>query len=204
MRQQRHGGLGAHERLPRLRGVHGDVRELFGIGLHFQAAVREQERPLLAQVAVGHHHDEERADQLHARRGLEDLQAGAQHVARGMACAGHHAVGAAGLHHHHAEVQHVVHEAHRRLGRHPLGLAQLVERLGEPFAQLGRARVDDARTAELVGAGRDGVGVAEDDEVGDVVGQDALGRRQGALVVAFGQHDRLAIRFGAGEHRFQE
>ena len=204
MRQQRYGGVGAHERLPRLRGVHGDVRELLGVGLHFQAAVREQERALLPQVAVGHHHDEERADQLHARRGLENLQAGAQHVARGVARAGHHAVGAARLHHHHAEVQDVVHELLGLLGRHSLRLAQLVELRCEPGAQIGRARVDDARAVKCVRAGCDGVRVAQDDQVGDVVGKDALGGGQRALVVALGQHDRLTVRFGAGEHRFQE
>ena len=50
----------------------------------------------MAQVAVGHVHDEERAHHLRARSGLQDLQGRAQHVAGGVAGARDEAVRFAG------------------------------------------------------------------------------------------------------------
>ena len=41
---------------------------------------------------------------------------------------------------------------------------------------------------------------AQDDEVRNPFGQDALGRLQRALVVALGQHDRLQVALGANQH----
>ena len=35
--------------------------------------------------------------------------------------------------------------------------------------------------------------VADEDEVGNVVGQHAVGSRQGALLLSFGEHDALLV-----------
>ena len=121
-----------------------------------------------------------------------------------MASAGHHAVGKAGLHHHDAEVQHVVQLLVGGFGGHALRFAQLVELACKLGAQLGRARVHDPRTVESVCGGFDGGRVAKDDEVGHAVGQDALRSRQRTLVVAFREHDGLLVLRGSGEHGIEK
>ena len=204
MRQHGHYRLGADEVLPRPRGVHGNVGKLLGVGLNLQAAVAEQERAVLAVFAVRHHHDEEAADQLHARGGLQDLQAGAQHVAGCVARAGNHAVGTAGLHHHDAEVQHVLHRFGGLFRGHALVLAQLVERVGELGGKLGRARVDQLRAFEVAPRCLDALDVAQDDEVRHILRQDSLGGFKRARVVAFCQHDGLLVGFCASDHGFQK
>ena len=181
-----HHGLGAHEGFPGLRGVHGDVRELLGVGLDLQAAVAEQEGAVLAVLAVGDHHDEEAADQLHARGGFEDLQAWAQDVAGGVAGARDHAVGAAGFHHEHAEEQHVAHLLGGLLEGHALVLAQLVEGVRELVVQVGVLRVDQRGAVELAPGFLDGGHVAQDDQVRDALRKDGLGGFERARVVALG------------------
>ena len=179
-------GLGAHKGFPGVGGVHCDVRELFSIGLDLQTAVAEQERAVLAILAVGNHHDEEAADQLHARGGFEDLQAGAQHVAGGVAGAGDHAVGAAGLHHEHAEEQHVAHLLGGLLRGHALMLAQLVQGVRELVVQIGVLRVDQRCAVERASRFLDGGHVAQDDQICDALGQDGLSSFERTRVVALG------------------
>ena len=144
-----HHGFGADKGFPGLGGVDGDVRKLLRVRLDLQAAVAEQERAVLAVLAVGDHHDEEAADQLHARGGFEDLQAGTQHVAGGMAGAGDHAVGAAGLYHEHAEEQHVAHLLGGLLEGHALMLAQFIQGVCELIMQIGVLRVDQRGAVEF-------------------------------------------------------
>ncbi len=59
--EQRDARLGFHQRVPGARGVDGDVREPFRVGLDLEAAIGEHERPVFAVGAVGNHHDEKRS-----------------------------------------------------------------------------------------------------------------------------------------------
>ena len=198
MREQRHQRFLAHERLERRRRAHSDVRKPFRRGLHFKAAIGEQERPVRAQVAIGNAHNEERAHERGTRSGLENLEARAQDVARGVTCTGDHAVRSAGLHEHHAEVQHVVELLARFLDGHALGFADLVERLRQALALGIAGRVDDARTLEVAPACRNGPRITEDHEVGHVVGQHALSGLERPRIVALRQDDGLLLRLRAG------
>ena len=86
MRQHGHHRLGAvDEASPSGLGIDGDLGQPLGVGLHLKAAVGEQEGAGVAQIAVGHVHDEEGADHLRAGGSLQDLEGRAQHVAGGMA-----------------------------------------------------------------------------------------------------------------------
>ena len=205
MRQHGDDRLGIGEqRPPRGLGIDGDLGQTVGIGLHFQAAVGEEEGAVVAQVAVGHVHDEERAHHLRAGSGLQDLQGRAQHVAGGVAGARDEAVRFAHLHHHHAEVQLVVHKLEGLLERHALRRAQLGQLLGIGLAQLGGAEVDDAGALQVAAGSGDVVGVAQDDEGGDALGENRLGGLEGADVVALGKHDGLLVGLRAGDHGIEE
>ena len=77
MRQHGDDWLGIGEqRPPRGLGIDGDLGQTVGIGPHLQAAVGEEEGAVVAQVAVGHVHDEERAHHLRAGSGLQICRAG--------------------------------------------------------------------------------------------------------------------------------
>ena len=103
-----------------------------------------------------------------------------------MACAGDHAVGAAGLHHEHAEEQHVAHLLGGLLEGHALVLAQLIQGVRELVVQIGVLRVDQRGTVERAAGFLDGGNVAQDDQVCDALGQDGLGGFERARVVALG------------------
>ena len=64
--------------------------------------------------------------------------------------------------------------------------------------------VDDAGAVEGVRACGDRLGVSQDDEVGHAFGDDLLGCLEGALVIAFGQDDRLLVGSRAIEHGLEE
>ena len=121
----------------------------------------------------------------------------------------HHAVDHVVVHQHGAEIRDVVDGLAGLLDGDALVLAQLGVLLGELVAQLAGLRVEHRRRRQVDtqfgGAGPDLGLLAEDRQVGDAALQQPPGGLEDAVVVAFGQHDVLAVRAGpvqqlVGEH----
>ena len=124
-----------------------------------------------------------------------------QGVGGGVAGAGDQAVGVAHLDHHGAVVGGVHDLGAGLLDGDALLGAELGELLGVGLmvGGVGARGVDDGDALDV-----DLVGVAQDDEVRQVLLDDLLGGLDGARVLALGQHDRLLVRLGGGLHAAQE
>ena len=135
-------------------------------------------------------------------KGLDNLQGGAQHVARRVAGTGQLAVGIAVLDHQAAQVQRIVHQFAGLFDGHAFLFAQFAQQLCVFFRAGIVIRVDDSGLANvtqapLFGAGMDFIRVAQQNQVGNSLCQYQVGSFQCAFFRAFRKDNALAVRFGA-------
>ena len=128
------------------------------------------------------------------------MQGGAEHIARGVARTGQLSVGIAALDDETAQVEGIFHDAACALDGDALLGAELRQQLGILFFLGVVARVDDGGLCDVlkVVLGSeffDFFGVAQENEVGNALGEDTVGSFQSAFFRAFGENDALLVGF---------
>ena len=143
------------------------------------------------------------ADAVDAGSALDDLQGGAQGLARGAEGTRDLAVGLSHLDNHAAQVEVVLrHQVAGLVDGHALLLAKLGQCGGIVLALGIVERVHDGGLVDvgqspLVGQLLDVGGITNENNVRKVVGQGAVGSLQSTLLLCFGEHDALLVCFGA-------
>ena len=133
-----------------------------------------------------------------ARCAFDDLQSGSQCVARGAECAADLAVSLATLDDETAEIKRIFHQFACLLNSHAFFLAQLGQQLGIFLATWIIFRIDERGLADVGelpfgGLTVDDFGIADEYDVGQFVGDGAVGGPQGALFFCFGQNNAHAL-----------
>ena len=189
--QHRHAGLDA-ELSRRARRRNRDVGELLGGRVGHDRAVP------VGEHLVGQAHQEDARHRRDVRQGLDDLEGRPHRVRGGVPGAGDHAVDHVVVDQHRPEIRDVVDGLAGLLHRHAFVLAQLCVLFGELVTQLAGLGIEHGGRGqvhpELSGAGPHLCLLTEDGQVGDAALQQPARRPQDAVVVAFGQHDVLAVR----------
>ena len=180
-------------------GAHGNLCQLLGIGVGNHGAVGKHHHAIVAVGrALGQEHQEGATHGADAGSGLQYLEGGAQHVARGVHRTGNLAVGITGLDEQATQVQRVKHLLAGVLDSHTLGLAQFIEQLRILLDGFGIVGIDDRSLVDVVepkfgGFGHDVGLVANEYHVSNAVGDDAVGSRHGAGFGTLGKDDALPV-----------
>ena len=200
-REAQHGHariLEACHRLGGLSRADGNLCQLVGIGHGRHSHVAYDHHAVLAILRLLRDEQHGTAHAGDARGALDDLQRRTQRVARGRERTRNLTVGTLGLDDHATQVERVLHQFAGLLDGHALLLAQLSQQLGILLAAGVVQRVDDGGLVDvgesiLLGIGLDALRITNEDDVGQFVGQHAVGGAQGALLFGLGQHDALLV-----------
>ena len=181
-----------------LRRAYGNLCQLVGIGHGGHSHVAHDEHAVLAVLRTVGDEQHGAADTGDTRRALDNLQGGAQGVARGAECSADLSVGAFGLDNHASEIQRVSDELTGLLDGHSLALAEFAEELCQLLGAFEVLGVDECglinvRQAVLLGQCVHFVWVSNEDDVGQFVGQCPVCSDERTLLGGLGQHDALAV-----------
>ena len=165
-------------------------------------AVANDDNTVLAILRLFGDEQHGTADAGNARSALDDLQSWAQCVTRCREGTRDLSVGTFSLDNHAAQVEWVLHQLTSLLDGHALLLAQLGQQFGILLAAGVVQRVDDGSLVDvlksiLLGIGLDALGVTNEDDVGHVFSQYAVGSAQSALFFCLRKHDALLVGFRA-------
>jgi len=149
------------------------------------------------------------ADARDAWGGLDDLQGGAKHVARGVASTSKLAIGMAALDDKATEVERVEHFLVCFFEGHPFLLAKLEQQLCIFLLLLVAFGVNDSGLFDvakppLLSETKYFLTITKDDEVGHTVGDDLISRLEGAFFRSLWQYNALAISFSPRNELFYE
>ena len=197
-----HAGLHACDVAGGLGCRHCDLCQLGSGGIGDDGAVGKDEQAVGAVGRIlGEHHHERAGHDVDAGLGLDDLEGCAEHVAGGVEGTCHLSVGVAGLDHEAAQIEGIGCGGAGLLHRDAFLLAELEEEGSIFVDDLLVGGIDDGGLLDVFKLERrshlvDFLGVADQDDVGDAVGDDAVCRCECAGFGAFGQHDALALFLG--------
>ena len=198
-RQQRHAGCDAGDVACGACGGHGNLGELLGGGVGHHGAVGEHQHAFASEGRTFRQQHHERAGyHADAGNGLDYLEGGAEHVAGGVHCTCHLAVGIAGFHHKAAQIEGIGSGEARFFHAYALALAQFVEKGSVAFHHGFVGGVDygglaDVLELELAGHGADFGLVADEDNLCEAVGDYAVGGGECAGLEALGEHYALGV-----------
>ena len=190
-------------------GADGNLCQLVGIGHRSYCHVAHHKHAVLAALGGVGEQQHGTAHAGDARRGLDDLQGGTEHVARRVACAGKLAVGIAALDDEAAEIKRILHQFARLFNGHALLLAQFAKQLGirlllRMVFGVDNLRFADISQSELLRHSSDFHGIAEQDKVCHPIGENLVGGFEGTLFRSLGKHDALAVCLGTCNELFYE
>ena len=185
----------------------GDLGELVSSGVRRDGHITHDNDTIVAVLRLGH----EQHGAAHAGDAggaLDDLQRRAQ----GVACSAQRAtdltVSVAALDDHASKIEIVVeHELAGLVDSHALLLTELSELLGILLGLVEMERIDDLGLADVLQTPffcllLDMSGVADKNDVGDVVGKHMVGCFQCALFLSLRKNDALLVSFGACHNFF--
>ena len=204
-RERKHGharvGKASH-RACGLRRAYGNLCQLSGIRHRSDGHVANHENAVLTVLRGLGDHQHGATYAGDARRALDNLEGRTQRVAGCAERTGYLSVGIAALDDEASEIEGVEHLLLSLLQSHALLLPQFEEQLGIFFAFLTRGRVNqrslvDVLQSELVGQCVDLVDIAEQDEVGKVIGQRLVSCGECTLLRCFREDDALLVAFCA-------
>ena len=139
---------------------------------------------------------------------LNDLQGGAQRVARGAERTRNLAVGIAGLDNHATQIKIVFgHQLAGLVHGHALFLAQFGQHCGILLRLLAVPRIHDGGLVKMgqapsLGLFPDILRVADENQVGQIVGQYLIRCLQCAFFLCFGKHDALLVSLSTRHNLF--
>jgi len=176
-----HGVLESGHALSRLRGGIGYLCQLVGGGVGCHGHVAHHHDTVFAVLLLVGEHQHGSAHAGNTRCALDDLQGGAQGIARGAERARYLSVGVAGLNDHTSQVEVV--GGHQFTGLffgHALLFAQLGELCGIFFGLVKMERIHDGGLVDVLQSPLGGLfpdifGVADENELGKVVGKHFVG-----------------------------
>ena len=192
----------ASYRLGCLCGADGNLCQLVGIWHGRHGHVAHDDNTILAILRLFGDEQHGTADAGNARSALDDLQSWAQCVTRCRESTRYLSVGTFSLDNHATQVEWVLHQLASLLDGHALLLAQLGQQFCIFLATGVVQRVDDGSLVDvlksiLLGIGLDALGVTNEDDVGHVFSQYAVGSAQSALFFCLRKHDALLVGFRA-------
>ena len=172
-----------------------DLNQLVLAGLDIDGAVGHGKHLVLAGSGGADHNEAGRND-LVAGLGLDELQRGTHGVRRGIGRAAEQAVRLAHLNEHGAEVVALLQRRAALIGRH-LALAQLDHLLDHGVHVVVSLGIDDLRAADieadLFRRLRDRIGIADQNRLKEVTGQQARAGLEDAGVGTLGEDDGLGV-----------
>ena len=153
-------------------------------------------------------HKHSTANTCHARSTLDNLQSRTQSVACCAQCARDLTIGALCLDNHTAKIERILNKLASLLDSHALLLAKLGKKLCILLGFGVVERIDDSSLVDVVEIPLCGkllkfVGVADEDEFGNTVGQYAVGCSKCALLSSFGEHNALFVALSARNDVFK-
>ena len=167
-------------------------------GAGVDGAVGKYQQPVFAELCGGGNHQKSAGHDTDARLCFDDLECRTNGVGRGAARAGYFAVGVAVFYHQTAQIERVFGFLLGFFVGHAFVFAQFVQQIGVNRHFRVSFGIDDGGFANVfqsfVGShGVNFVGIANEDEFGRLVGQQAVGRFEGTRFVAFGQNDAAQV-----------
>ena len=210
--EAQHGYAGiveASNALGGLRGADGNLRELVGIGHGRHGHVAHHEDAVLAVFGLVGDEEHRATDAGDARRALDDLQGRTQGLTRSRERTGDLSVGTLGLDDHTTQIERVLHEGASLLDGHALALTQFAEQLSQLLAALVVLGIDERSLVDvfevvLLSQCVYLLGVTDEDDVGQFVGQSLVSRDERALLFGLGEHDALRVGLRACDDFFNK
>ena len=181
-----------------LSGADGNLRQLVGIGHRGNGNVTDNKNTVLTILFLLR--DEQKTTRYtgDARSTLDNLKCGTQRVTSGGEGTRDLTVGTFGLDDHATQIERVLHQLTSLLNRHALLLAKLGEQLGIFFTLRIVLRVDDGSLVNAVQSpfssqSFDLLRITDQDDVGDVFCQYAVGSTKCTLLSSFWEYNALLV-----------
>ena len=186
----------------RCSGAHGYLGQLSGIGHGRNGHIAHHHHAVFAILLLVGYEQHGTAYASNARFAFDDLQCGAKGFARCAECARHLSVGPVGFNEHATKVKIVLYQFASLCQGHALLLAKFGQQLGQLFAVGIVFGVDDGCLVDVYKSTSlcqfvNFRGIANENDVGDVVGQCSVGSTKCAFFASFGQNDALLVALGA-------
>ena len=190
----------ASHRLGGLCCADGNLSKLVGIGHRCHSDITDHNHAVLTILRLLCDEQHRAADAGDTGGTLDNLQGGTQGFTRCRESTRYLSIGTFGLDDHATQVERILHQLAGFLDGHALLLAQFSQQLGIFLATRIVQRVDDGCLVDvlqsiLLGISLDALGVTNENDVGQIVGQYSVGSAQGALFFGLRKHDTLLVGF---------